>query len=708
MSERNPFAQHLQPGCIVEFMHGDRPQLAWVLDEQAGRLRLLTVNRREVKLPEGRLLAWSGPVHRRESSREEIHEQLLRHQQLREELAASLDPMEIWELAQGEVEQAPLQWFAELIWSRAEAADPDRLAALGRALLECKSHFKYQPPQFMIYTAEKVQQRMQEQLAAEERERYGVQGREFLERLWLTRNQPQGADLLPLPGDLEQQLKELLLARIATPDDQETEPVWKLLRKGLPETSHLELQLAQAWGIVPTHHNYHYDQAGYAPGDAWSAAHAAEVEALRARVLALREEPSPLPYVSIDAATTRDVDDAFHLEPDPAGLRLRLALARPTLGWEPDSPLGRAVAQRATSIYLPEGDSHMLPEALGTRFYSLLAGQECPALEVEMLLDSEGALLGTELRATWVLVRENSSYEAAEAAIATAQADPAVAGERERMLLMGAELAERLRQRRVAGGAVVIERAEPELRLEGEGEQIRVLIETKTETPRAQLLVSELMILVNTAVAAWARERNVPLLYRTQDIALAKESAGVWCAPEDIHRVVRGLSGACLELDPRPHASLGVPAYSSVSSPLRRYSDFVNMFQLQHFLAQGEPRFTREELAQQLPLLNARLEAAGRIQRFRPRYWKLLYCRQQGKNARFRAVVVDEGPHFLQLALPDEQLLLRGHRSLFGEKVYPGQCFRVRLGKIDPLHNEVHVLEAEEDEGGEPSVAMTS
>jgi len=61
---------------------------------------------------------------------------------------------------QTEMDAAALEWFAELIWDQ---ADPDQLAGLARVLLEAKTHFKYQPPLFVIHPEETVQARMREQ-----------------------------------------------------------------------------------------------------------------------------------------------------------------------------------------------------------------------------------------------------------------------------------------------------------------------------------------------------------------------------------------------------------------------------------------------------------------------------------------------------------------------------------------------------------------
>ncbi|HBE95148.1 MAG TPA: ribonuclease II, partial [Desulfovibrio sp.] len=93
----------LRPGCVVEYMQGNAVQLAWVLEESSGRLRLLTATKREAALAASRVLPWSGPEHPAQASRQEILEHLAAHHRRREELEAQVQALEIWDLAQGEV-----------------------------------------------------------------------------------------------------------------------------------------------------------------------------------------------------------------------------------------------------------------------------------------------------------------------------------------------------------------------------------------------------------------------------------------------------------------------------------------------------------------------------------------------------------------------------------------------------------------------------
>ena len=51
---------------------------------------------------------------------------------------------------------------------------------------------------------------------------------------------------------------------------------------------------------------------------------------------------------------------------------------------------------------------------------------------------------------------------------------------------------------------------------------------------------------------------------------------------------------------------------------------------------------------------------------------------------------------WVSVNLPEVQLGLRAKRTLFGEKVFPGQEFMVRLGKVNPLRGEAVILEVQE------------
>lgn len=682
-------------GCIVEFMQGNAPQIAWVLEEQNGRLRLLLPNRRETSLQAARILPWPGPAYEKMSSRDAALELLEKHRTARQSL--SFNPEELWELAQGEVDSAPAQWFAELTMTDPDA---DAIAACGHALMNARTHFKFNPPLFEVYPEQVVTTRLAEQEATRRREELVNRGGAFIRLLWDIYQKKSTADPRTAASALEPEVREwlrsTLLGRIADPDAQGDDALWRMLVKGLPDDPYLPLHLAQAWGLVEPHHNFWMDRSGYAPGDSWSSEFADEIEALLQRVRK-EEESDPdtaLPIISIDAPTTRDVDDAFSIRALPeGGWDLTIALACPAVCWNFGSPLDKAVFRRATSIYLPEATHHMLPEALGTDGYSLIAGKTRPAMLVRCTISAEGEVTSCDLSRGKVRLAANLCYEDCEAALDGAE--NAASPYREQ-LMQALALATLHQEKRIRNGAVIIERPDQNIRLEGEGEAVRVVLEDDVPAPRAHLLVSELMVLTNGVLPRWAQKNGITLLHRTQDVAIPKDFAGIWKTPLDIARVVRALAPAVLETSARPHAGLGESMYAPSTSPLRRYPDMINEAQIVHFLETGKPLWTKEELDALLPLLNVHLDAAGQVQRFRPRYWKLLYFRQQGDKKWWPAVITDENDAFVTVNLPKEQLIVRARRSFFGERTHPGQELEIRIGKVHPLQNDFQLVETRE------------
>lgn len=239
-----------------------------------------------------------------------------------------------------------------------------------------------------------------------------------------------------------------------------------------------------------------------------------------------------------------------------------------------------------------------------------------------------------------------------------------------------------------------MERPEPQIALEGAGSEVTVRLSLAEPAPDAQMLVAELMILASAALAEWGAAHGVPLLHRTQDVAVPREYSGIWREPQDLARVLRALIPSSLEVQARPHAALALPRYAPVTSPLRRYPDLVNEAQTLHMLATGRPRWDAAALGALLEQLSPALEAAGQAQRFRPRYWKLLHFRQQGDRIWWPGVITEENDAFATVSLPEQGLFVRGRRRLFDERAAPGMRVRVRLGKVQPLYNEIHILEA--------------
>ena len=160
-----------------------------------------------------------------------------------------------------------------------------------------------------------------------------------------------------------------------------------------------------------------------------------------------------------------------------------------------------------------------------------------------------------------VRIAANRTYEEVDAALTS----PASANDR-RLARLWEHLAA-VRRRRIA----VDEPPRPESRLVVTGDGASIELRTVTVGTPARRLIEELALAAGMAVAGWAREHEVPLVYRVQD------------APA----VGRRPSRATYTLTPDEHHAMGGALYAHVTSPLRRYVDLLNQRQVAARLTGG-------------------------------------------------------------------------------------------------------------------------
>ncbi|HJL10264.1 MAG TPA: RNB domain-containing ribonuclease [Polyangiaceae bacterium LLY-WYZ-15_(1-7)] len=129
--------------------------------------------------------------------------------------------------------------------------------------------------------------------------------------------------------------------------------------------------------------------------------------AVRAEVAALERDPSiddpalvdrtDLPFVTIDGATSRDLDQALFIAPEGAGHVVHYALADASHYCRPGTALFDEALRRGASFYLPGLMIPMLPRALSEGLVSLNPEVERRALSFVMRLDAEGRVRETRV-----------------------------------------------------------------------------------------------------------------------------------------------------------------------------------------------------------------------------------------------------------------------------------------------------------------------
>ena len=231
----------------------------------------------------------------------------------------------------------------------------------------------------------------------------------------------------------------------------------------------------------------------------------------RLRVSRAARTCASCPTLTVDPETAKDYDDAISITREGDGLRAYVHIADVSYFVPAGTPLDRGAADRSCSVYVPGRVAPMLPSELADDQCSLRPDQERLTVTVEIPF-SGGLTMGTPTFYRSVIRSDaRLTYGYAERALAgTEQLD----GDVGETLRLAEQLAEELRRRRFARGALRIEAAEATFAFDGEGGVADAWLERE---PHAHMLVEELMILANEAVAELLGGRRREALYRVHD-----------------------------------------------------------------------------------------------------------------------------------------------------------------------------------------------
>jgi exoribonuclease-2 len=455
-------------------------------------------------------------------------------------------------------------------------------------------------------------------------------------------------------GTLPAEFPPLLKALLYKPDRNRLET--KALELACAETGLAAPHLLARCGAIPSTHDYHLDRflfEFFPQGTGFGAFEAPQVtaELPRAEVQAF----------SIDDAATTEIDDAFSVTPlEGGGWRIGIHIAAPGLGIRPDSALGAIARSRLSTVYMPGRKITMLPEEVVERF-TLSAGRDCPALSLYLDVGPDFAVRDARSRVECVPVAANLRHHDIEPRFneeTLAAGGPDFDYRRELTLLW--EFAGALEAGRGKAStsqqnteySFYVDWTEPEGRIE--------IVPRRRGSPLDKL-VAELMILAN---ASWGRllaEAQVAAIYRVQ-------------AAGKVRMTTAALS----------HEGLGVDCYAWSSSPLRRYVDLANQWQLLAHLAGEPPPFTSrsEALLSAMRDFEVTYAAYAEFQRGMERYWCLRWLLQEG--------VEEASAHVVRESLVRLERLPLYLRCPSLPPCAPRTRVRVAVGGIDLLGNEAH------------------
>ena len=382
---------------------------------------------------------------------------------------------------------------------------------------------------------------------------------------------------------------------------------------------------------------------------------------------------------SIDDSATTEIDDALSVQGLGTGtVVFGVHIAAPGLAITPDAALDKLARERLSTVYMPGWKLTMLPDDV-VQAYTLSEGRACPAVSLYVTLDEATLeIRGHETKLELVPIAANLRHDKLDAVVTEATLTGAAPAEYTFApeLAFAFRLAQALKARRevVRGKPETFNRPDYNFKLVGnqgepEGHE-QVQISTRQRGAPLDLIVAEAMILANSTWGGWLAEHGVPAIYRSQ----ASLMPGI--------KVKMGTK-------PAPHAGMGVAQYAWSTSPLRRYVDLVNQWQIIAVARNGRTAalvapFKPKDAAlfSIISGFDAAYTAYNGFQQGIERFWTLRWLEQNGV-AELDAAVMKDG-----LVRADTLPLV--FRVAGTESLPRGSRVRARITGMDLLTLELH------------------
>ncbi len=342
-----------------------------------------------------------------------------------------------------------------------------------------------------------------------------------------------------------------------------------------------------------------------------------------------REDLTAMPFFTIDSESTRDMDDALHVTArEDGGWRMSVAIADPTAYVDENHAADMEARVRAFTVYLPGQNVTMLPEQLADDLCSLLENEKRPVLACTLDVNADGSLGDYRFFAAEAVSHARLSYDKVSDWI-EGKGDWTPADDIAPQLTALRDLTEARTAWREAHALVFNGSPDYVFELDAAGNVLGIHTE---ERRIANRMIEESMIASNACCADFLaahvghgifnvhrafepeKAEDAQAFLAAQDINVDTEALLELPRYKELKRELEGREDAWLDVRlrrfqgftrmsalPGPHFGLGLAAYATWTSPIRKYGDMVNHRLIKHVL-KGEqtPAEASEALTEQL------------------------------------------------------------------------------------------------------------
>jgi len=655
-------------GSIVEYIDQQKIITAVILEEKKSKLRLLNENNREVNFSEKRLSHISKICINTSAARESIVKKLRKLARERNELSKTIDIQELWEIFNEEPEEIDLSAMTSFCFD--PPVNSDHESAVIRAFFQDKLYFKFNRMIFIPYTIEQCENRKREIKKRKKIEKQIQQGADWIYNILNNKN-----GSVPV---VDKDIINILKSYYIFNNDSESKTIARNILKKSPLNSAEQLfNVFVKAGIWEQNENINL-LSFQIPTFFSSEVIEREKNLVSARVNffddPLRKDITHIPLITIDGQSTLDFDDAISLEKSDTGYTLGIHIIDVDAYIKPGDPIDIAAKERASSIYMPDNKLPMIPPRLSEDLCSLKENQIRPGISTMVKMNRFFEIVDFDIIPTIIKVHHQMSYT--EANLLNGKNDP---------ITTLHKIATLLREKRIKAGAVQITLPEVSVWVEDNNEIGYAKIDR--ENP-SRMLVSEIMILANTLMAQFLVENNMPAVFRSQAEPSQRLFKGVETSLILNFMQRKHLSRAVIGTKPQSHSGLGVKAYVTATSPIRRYHDLLTQRQIKSVLGYGKA-YSRDELDNILQAVSVSIANASRVQALRKRYWITRYLESM-RGCTFEAIVLDSFRDHYNVLI--KEFMLEAKLPGGGIKPHNGDVIQVTVQHVDARREQLSLF----------------
>ncbi|CCK79179.1 ribonuclease catalytic domain-containing protein [Desulfobacula toluolica] len=658
----------MNTGNIVEYIDQQKIISAVIIQETKGKLKLLTENNREVNFSEKRLSHVSHTCLDTHVPRDSIVIQLKQLTQNRKKLSETINIRELWELLHEESEDIDISTMTLFCFDPPLTCDHE--AAVIRAFFYDSLYFKFNKTIFSPYTPQQVEAKKRQIKEAAKKEILIRKGAVWINDVLNNKNgsntecDQEIIDILKSYYLFNNNCSSYMTAKQIIKKSSINSPdqlfnvfvkagIWDqninvdLLTMQIP-TAFSKNVMEQAKNLARTRMNFFDDP--------------------------LRKDLTDLPLITIDGQSTLDFDDAISLENTESGYTLGIHIIDVDAYIKSDDPIDLAARERASSIYMPDDKLPMIPPNLSEDLCSLKENEIRPGISTIIKLSRFFEIQDYKIVPSIIKVHKQMSYSAAN--LLNGKDDP---------ITTLYKIAIRLREKRLKAGATQITLPEVNVWIE-ENQEIGYL-KIDRENP-SRMLISEMMIFANSLMAEFLSANNVPAVFRSQAQPKQRLFKGIETSLILNFMQRKQLSRAIIGTEPESHSGLGVKAYATATSPIRRYHDLLTQRQIKSIFGYDKA-YTKTELETIIQSISVAIANAGRIQSSRKRYWIIKYLESKRGNT-YEALVLDcHRDHYNVLI---KEFMYEAKLPVSGVKLKHGDIIQVTIQHADARRDQLSLF----------------